>query len=65
MPLPTQSDMADGFHGYSPQFSTLVIKGLGFDTFHTALLGIPQGALVCIWILLGAFLNSKIGNNSR
>lgn len=30
-------------NGGISNFSTLVIQGLGFDTFHTALLGIPQG----------------------
>lgn len=52
-------------NGGISNFSTLVIKGLGFDTFHTALLGIPQGALVCIWIGLGAFLNGRLPKNSR
>ena len=46
-------------------FSTLVIKGLGFDTLHTALLGIPQGALVVIWIGLGAMANKYLPKNSR
>lgn len=52
-------------NGGISNFSTLIIKGLGFDTFHTALLGIPQGALVVIWISAGAYLNSKLPNNSR
>jgi hypothetical protein len=44
----------------------LVIKGLGFNTFQTALLGIPQGALVVIYITSAAWLNSIMGkNNSR
>lgn len=47
------------------KFSTLVIKGLGFDTLHTALLGIPQGVLVCIWIGAGALLNERLPKNSR
>jgi ABC-type transport system involved in multi-copper enzyme maturation permease subunit len=42
-----------------------VIKGLGFDTLETALLGIPQGALVVIWISLGAFINGRLPKNSR
>jgi hypothetical protein len=42
-----------------------VIKGLGFDTLHTALLGIPQGALVVIWIGLGAVINRYLPKNSR
>ncbi len=47
-------------------FSTLVIKGLGFNTFQTALLGIPQGALVVFYITSAAFINSRMGaNNSR
>ncbi|KAJ3714730.1 MFS general substrate transporter [Lentinula raphanica] len=46
-------------------FSTLIIQGLGFDTLQTTLLGIPQGALVCIWIGLGAYLNGRLPPNSR
>ncbi|WVQ70609.1 hypothetical protein IAR50_000128 [Cryptococcus sp. DSM 104548] len=46
-------------------FSTLVIQGLGFDTLHTALLGIPQGVLVMIWIGAGALINDRLPKNSR
>ncbi|KAH0278506.1 MFS general substrate transporter, partial [Aureobasidium melanogenum] len=52
-------------NGGISNFSTLVIKGLGFDTLHTALLGIPQGALVVIWIGLGAVANRYLPKNSR
>jgi len=52
-------------NGGISNFSTLVIKGLGFDTLHTALLGIPQGALVVIWIALGALANRYLPKNSR
>lgn len=52
-------------NGGLSNFSTLVIKGLGFDTLHTALLGIPQGALVVIWIGLGAMANRYLPKNSR
>ncbi|KAF9074584.1 major facilitator superfamily domain-containing protein [Rhodocollybia butyracea] len=59
-----------GFVGNVPNggisnFSTLIINGLGFDTLQTTLLGIPQGALVCIWIGLGAILNARLPRNSR
>ncbi|KAH8883000.1 MFS general substrate transporter [Thozetella sp. PMI_491] len=59
-----------GFIGNIPNggisnFSTLVIQGLGFNTFQTALLGIPQGALVVIWIGLGALCNRYMPKNSR
>ncbi|ORY28022.1 major facilitator superfamily domain-containing protein [Naematelia encephala] len=59
-----------GFIGNIPNgglsnFSTLVIKGLGFNTLNTALLGIPQGVLVCIWIGLGAIINERLPKNSR
>lgn len=59
-----------GFVGNVPNggisnFSTLVIKGLGFNTLNTALLGIPQGALVVIWIGLGALCNVYMPKNSR
>ncbi|KAH7155212.1 major facilitator superfamily domain-containing protein [Dactylonectria estremocensis] len=52
-------------NGGISNFSTLVIRGLGFDTLHTALLGIPQGALVVIWIGLGALANKYMPPNSR
>ncbi|KAJ2993692.1 hypothetical protein NUW58_g1763 [Xylaria curta] len=59
-----------GFVGSIPNggisnFSTLVIQGLGFDTLHTALLGIPQGVLVVIWIGLGALCNEYMPKNCR
>ncbi|KAM0212132.1 hypothetical protein ACHAQI_004872 [Fusarium lateritium] len=52
-------------NGGISNFSTLVIRGLGFDTLHTALLGIPQGALVVVWIGLGALANKYMPANSR
>lgn len=52
-------------NGGISNFSTLVIKGLGFDTLHTALLGIPQGVIVVIWIGLGALANRYLPRNSR
>jgi hypothetical protein len=52
-------------NGGISNFSTLVIKGLGFNTLHTALLGVPQGALVVIWITLGAMTNRYLPRNSR
>jgi hypothetical protein len=52
-------------NGGISSFSTLVIKGLGFNTLHTALLGIPQGALVVIWIGLGAAANIYLPKNNR
>ncbi|KAJ3110061.1 hypothetical protein HK100_003165 [Physocladia obscura] len=59
-----------GFLGNVPSggisnFSTLVIQGLGFNTLQTALLGIPQGAFVVIWIGLGALTNHYLPKNSR
>ncbi|KAI0896276.1 MFS general substrate transporter [Annulohypoxylon nitens] len=59
-----------GFIGAVPNggisnFSTLVIKGLGFDTLHTALLGIPQGIFIVVWIGLGALVNNYMPPNSR
>ncbi|SCO87567.1 related to allantoate permease [Fusarium oxysporum] len=52
-------------NGGISNFSTLVIQGLGFDTLHTTLLGIPQGVLVVIWIGLGALANAYMPHNSR
>ncbi|KAL2061604.1 hypothetical protein VTL71DRAFT_6981 [Oculimacula yallundae] len=59
-----------GFVGNVPNggisnFSTLVIRGLGFNTLNTALLGVPQGAIVVIWIGLGALANRYMPKNSR
>jgi len=59
-----------GFVGNVPNggisnFSTLVIRGLGFNTLHTALLGVPQGVIVVIWIGLGAMANRYLPKNSR
>ncbi|CAK5268117.1 unnamed protein product [Mycena citricolor] len=59
-----------GFVGNIPNggisnFSTLIIQGLGFNTWQTTLLGLPQGALVVIWISLGAYLNARLPPNSR
>ena len=47
------------------QFSTLVIQGLGFNTLNTALLGIPQGVFVVIWIGSAALINGRLPKNSR
>ncbi|CAG9990059.1 unnamed protein product [Clonostachys byssicola] len=52
-------------NGGISNFSTLVIQGLGFDTLHTTLLGIPQGVIVVIWIGLGALANKYMPQNSR
>lgn len=52
-------------NGGISNFSTLVIQGLGFDTLNTALLGIPQGVIVVIWIVLGAVINQYLPKNSR
>lgn len=52
-------------NGGISNFSTLVIEGLGFDTLHTTLLGIPQGVIVVIWIVLGAIANQYLPANSR
>ncbi|KAJ5179246.1 hypothetical protein N7492_002456 [Penicillium capsulatum] len=52
-------------NGGISNFSTLVIQGLGFENLHTALLGIPQGVIVVIWIVLGAIVNQYLPTNSR
>lgn len=52
-------------NGGISNFSTLVIMGLGFDTLHTSLLGIPQGVIVVIWIALGAVANHFAPPNTR
>lgn len=52
-------------NGGISNFSTLIIQGLNFDRLHTALLGIPQGVIVVIWIGLGALANKMMPPNSR
>ncbi|KAJ9090753.1 hypothetical protein QFC20_007830 [Naganishia adeliensis] len=52
-------------NGGISNFSTLVIKGLGFSTLETSLMALPQGALVMVFILTGAFLNDRLPKNSR
>jgi MFS family permease len=52
-------------NGGISNFSTLVIQGLGFSRLETSLMALPQGALVMIFILTGAFLNDRLPKNSR
>jgi sugar phosphate permease len=42
-----------------------VIKGLGFSTLQTALMALPQGAIVVCFIAAGALLNDRLPKNSR
>ncbi|KAJ5160411.1 uncharacterized protein N7482_007415 [Penicillium canariense] len=44
-------------------FNGLVLKGFGYDTFHTLLLGIPGGVIVFIFVLLGGVVSSKVPNS--
>lgn len=41
------------------------LNWLFVDTLHTALLGIPQGVLIMIWIGAGAIINGRLPKNSR
>ncbi|GAB1733347.1 hypothetical protein NU195Hw_g7532t1 [Hortaea werneckii] len=52
-------------NGGISNFSTLVIQGLGYDELGTSLLGIPQGVIIVIWIVLGAVANHFAPKNSR
>ncbi|KAJ9116394.1 hypothetical protein QFC22_004836 [Naganishia vaughanmartiniae] len=52
-------------NGGISNFSTLVIKGLGFTTLQTALMALPQGAIVVCFIAAGALLNDRLPKNSR
>lgn len=52
-------------NGGISNFSTLIIKGLNFDTLQTSLLTIPQGFFTSIWILAGALMNQYMPRNSR
>ncbi|KAI5478368.1 hypothetical protein MNV49_005219 [Pseudohyphozyma bogoriensis] len=52
-------------NGGISNFSTLIIQGLGYGTLNTALLGIPQGVSVVLWIALGTWLNNRLPKNSR
>lgn len=52
-------------NGGISNFSTLVIQGLGYGQLVTSLLGIPQGTLIVIWIVLGAVANHYAPKNYR
>lgn len=59
-----------GFVGNIPNggisnFSTLVIRGLGFNPLVTALLGMPQGALIVIWVGMATIANAYMPPNNR
>ncbi|KAJ5985217.1 hypothetical protein N7499_008505 [Penicillium canescens] len=41
-------------------FNGLVLKGFGFSTFHTLLLGIPGGVIVFIFVLSSGIISSKV-----
>ncbi|KAJ5113598.1 hypothetical protein N7456_002132 [Penicillium angulare] len=41
-------------------FNGLVLKGFGFNTFHTLLLGLPGGIIVCIFVLISGAVSSKV-----
>ncbi|KAJ5243150.1 uncharacterized protein N7469_001477 [Penicillium citrinum] len=47
--------------GYTT-FNGLVLKGFGFDTRHTLLLGLPGGFIVFLFVLSGGILSSKVKN---
>ncbi|VDB93799.1 unnamed protein product [Peniophora sp. CBMAI 1063] len=52
-------------NGGISNFSTIIIKGLKFNTLQTSLLTIPQGAFTAGWIIIGAVINQYAPKNSR
>ncbi|EPS32161.1 hypothetical protein PDE_07121 [Penicillium oxalicum 114-2] len=44
-------------------FNGLVLKGFGFDTFHTLLLGIPGGFIIFVAVLASCTISSKVPNS--
>ncbi|CEL11106.1 hypothetical protein ASPCAL14212 [Aspergillus calidoustus] len=44
-------------------FSGLILKGFGYNTFHTLLLGIPGGFVVFLLVLSSALIASKVRNS--
>ncbi|KAJ5489332.1 hypothetical protein N7539_004222 [Penicillium diatomitis] len=44
-------------------FNGLVLKGFGFDTFHTLLLGVPGGFIVFVFVLVSCTISSKVPNS--
>ncbi|GLA86598.1 hypothetical protein AtubIFM56815_010867 [Aspergillus tubingensis] len=48
--------------GYTT-FSGLILKGFGYDTEHTLLLGMPGGFIVFLIILISCFTSTKLANS--
>ncbi|GAT29615.1 allantoate permease [Aspergillus luchuensis] len=48
--------------GYTT-FSGLILKGFGYDTEHTLLLGMPGGFIVFLIILISCFTSTKFANS--
>ncbi|KAJ5520948.1 hypothetical protein N7463_001401 [Penicillium fimorum] len=44
-------------------FNGLVLRGFGFSTFNTLLLGIPGGVIIFIFVLLSGIISSKVPNS--
>ncbi|KAJ5630798.1 uncharacterized protein N7484_010898 [Penicillium longicatenatum] len=41
-------------------FNGLVLEGFGFDLFHTLLLGLPGGVIVCIFVFISGYVSSRV-----
>ncbi|KAJ5939569.1 hypothetical protein N7466_002703 [Penicillium verhagenii] len=44
-------------------FNGLVLEGFGFNLFHTLLLGIPGGVIVCIFVFISGFTSSRVDHS--
>ncbi|KAF9891356.1 hypothetical protein FE257_004212 [Aspergillus nanangensis] len=44
-------------------FSGLVLKGFGYSTFRTLLLGMPGGAIVLFFVIVSSVVSSKVPNS--
>lgn len=47
-------------HSDSLQFSSIIVKGFGFSTFDTLLLGMPTAAFQIIWVVIASGLAWKL-----
>ncbi|KIW19895.1 hypothetical protein PV08_00470 [Exophiala spinifera] len=47
-------------NGGVSNFSTLVIRGFGYDTLQTLLLGMPGPAIIWVVVLISAYVSSKV-----
>ncbi|KAJ5691297.1 hypothetical protein N7488_012032 [Penicillium malachiteum] len=44
-------------------FNGLVLEGFGFNIFHTLLMGLPGGVIVCGFVFMSGFISSRVQNS--